>query len=196
MNEQIYPSYLIHYGIEGQKWGIRRWQNEDGTWTSEGLERRRQLIEEGGSKREIKKAKKEGKLQVKLNKELYREQEKLGKKFDKKTEKILQAREKGKHISRKKIDKVTSLGTQYRMMDYVSKNPKKYYDIKKEEKSVNTRNALKSTAFIASCLTLGIGYMSYDYYNKEAAIQKAYKKELKKARNLTMSDLKQHGVIK
>lgn len=36
-----YPSYLIHYGIQGQKWGIRRFQNEDGTWTPEGLERRK-----------------------------------------------------------------------------------------------------------------------------------------------------------
>ena len=35
-----YPSYLIHYGIQGQKWGVRRFQNEDGTYTSEGLERR------------------------------------------------------------------------------------------------------------------------------------------------------------
>ncbi len=36
-----YPSYLIHYGVPGQKWGERRWQNEDGTWTEEGKERRR-----------------------------------------------------------------------------------------------------------------------------------------------------------
>lgn len=35
-----YPTYLIHYGIPGQKWGVRRFQNEDGTYTSEGLERR------------------------------------------------------------------------------------------------------------------------------------------------------------
>lgn len=32
---------LYHYGIKGQKWGVRRYQNEDGTYTSEGLERRR-----------------------------------------------------------------------------------------------------------------------------------------------------------
>lgn len=31
--------YLIHYGINGMKWGIRRYQNEDGTLTSEGRER-------------------------------------------------------------------------------------------------------------------------------------------------------------
>ena len=31
---------LIHYGIPGQKWGVRRYQNPDGTWTDEGLARR------------------------------------------------------------------------------------------------------------------------------------------------------------
>ena len=36
-----YPTYLIHYGIPGQKWGVRKYQNEDGTWTEEGKERRR-----------------------------------------------------------------------------------------------------------------------------------------------------------
>lgn len=42
-----YPTYLIHYGIPGQKWGVRRWQNEDGTWTQEGLERRKELTNYG-----------------------------------------------------------------------------------------------------------------------------------------------------
>lgn len=31
-----YPTYLIHYGIPGQKWGNRRWQYEDGSLTPEG----------------------------------------------------------------------------------------------------------------------------------------------------------------
>lgn len=35
-------NYLEHHGILGQKWGVRRYQNEDGTWTKEGLERRRE----------------------------------------------------------------------------------------------------------------------------------------------------------
>lgn len=30
---------LVHHGIKGQKWGIRRYQNEDGTYTEEGRER-------------------------------------------------------------------------------------------------------------------------------------------------------------
>lgn len=32
-------NYLIHYGIEGQRWGIRRYQNKDGTLTPEGRKR-------------------------------------------------------------------------------------------------------------------------------------------------------------
>lgn len=32
-------TYLVHHGIKGQKWGIRRYQNEDGTLTSEGKKR-------------------------------------------------------------------------------------------------------------------------------------------------------------
>ena len=35
-------NYLEHHGILGQKWGVRRFQNADGTWTKEGLERRRE----------------------------------------------------------------------------------------------------------------------------------------------------------
>ena len=31
-----YPTYLIHYGTLGQKWGERRWQHEDGSLTPEG----------------------------------------------------------------------------------------------------------------------------------------------------------------
>lgn len=36
-------NYLSHHGILGQKWGVRRYQNADGTWTKEGLERRREM---------------------------------------------------------------------------------------------------------------------------------------------------------
>lgn len=32
-------TYLMHYGIKGQKWGIRRYQNEDGSYTEEGKRR-------------------------------------------------------------------------------------------------------------------------------------------------------------
>ena len=36
---EIYSNYLEHHGILGQKWGVRRFQNKDGTLTQEGKER-------------------------------------------------------------------------------------------------------------------------------------------------------------
>ena len=34
-----YPDYLYHYGIKGQKWGVRRFQKKDGTLTNAGKKR-------------------------------------------------------------------------------------------------------------------------------------------------------------
>lgn len=34
-------NYLVHFGIKGQKWGQRRYQNEDGSYTPEGKIRRK-----------------------------------------------------------------------------------------------------------------------------------------------------------
>ena len=31
--------YLVHHGIKGQKWGVRRYQNDDGSYTSAGKSR-------------------------------------------------------------------------------------------------------------------------------------------------------------
>lgn len=42
MIETIYSNpELYHSGVKGQKWGRRRYQNPDGTWTEEGKRRRR-----------------------------------------------------------------------------------------------------------------------------------------------------------
>lgn len=40
-------NYLAHYGILGQKWGIRRFQNLDGSFTSEGKKRYKSSFTEG-----------------------------------------------------------------------------------------------------------------------------------------------------
>lgn len=39
MRNDFSSNFLAHHGILGQKWGIRRYQNEDGTLTSAGKER-------------------------------------------------------------------------------------------------------------------------------------------------------------
>lgn len=36
---------ICHYGIKGQKWGIRRYQNEDGSLTAEGKKRFDKLLQ-------------------------------------------------------------------------------------------------------------------------------------------------------
>lgn len=45
--------YLIHTGIKGQKWGVRRFQNKDGTWTPAGKKRR--AAQEGYPDRSVEK---------------------------------------------------------------------------------------------------------------------------------------------
>ena len=40
-NYNPYPNELYHYGILGMKWGVRRYQNKDGSYTKLGMERYR-----------------------------------------------------------------------------------------------------------------------------------------------------------
>lgn len=48
----LYHDSLFHYGVKGQKWGIRRYQNEDGSLTSDGKRRlERDIRESNGSKK-------------------------------------------------------------------------------------------------------------------------------------------------
>lgn len=46
--------YLMHHGIKGQKWGVRRFQNEDGSYTTEGKERRKEETIKSKTKNYIK----------------------------------------------------------------------------------------------------------------------------------------------
>ena len=54
--------YLMHWGIPGMKHGRRRYQNEDGTWTQQGLEERRKREGFGDGKEARKVARAEKKI--------------------------------------------------------------------------------------------------------------------------------------
>lgn len=55
--------YLAHYGIKGQKWGVRRFETKDGKLTPAGKERYDDY-DEGKSKKEIKREQKAAKKDV------------------------------------------------------------------------------------------------------------------------------------
>lgn len=67
--------YLAHHGVKGQRWGIRRYQNEDGSLTAEGREKygqqgweARQMYKRGTiSKDQYKQAKKAGNIIGKID---------------------------------------------------------------------------------------------------------------------------------
>lgn len=47
-------NYLMHFGVKGMKWGVRRYRNPDGTLTEEG--RKRYGISESSSARDVRRA--------------------------------------------------------------------------------------------------------------------------------------------
>lgn len=69
-------AYLVHYGVKGMKWGVRRYQNYDGSYTKRGVKRFREAEERydsakikykeaktsGASRAEIKNARQDVKL--------------------------------------------------------------------------------------------------------------------------------------
>lgn len=86
---EISETYLAHHGIKGQKWGVRRYQNADGSLTAEGRKRkglgepRKSLFSkkkkeektEAEKKEELKEyLRKHPKKLVKYNKELTRQE--------------------------------------------------------------------------------------------------------------------------
>lgn len=79
-------NYLVHHGIKGQKWGVRRYQNYDGTLTSAGKEHYNsaKLKKSIDILSDPEKFSKSGNAYVKLRKEEQEAWEKLNSEYTKK----------------------------------------------------------------------------------------------------------------
>lgn len=56
--DYYYQAELYHHGIVGQKWGVRRFQNPDGTRTTEGKRRAREQYQESSGNDRVSRGKK------------------------------------------------------------------------------------------------------------------------------------------
>lgn len=125
---------LYHYGIKGQRWGIRRFQNEDGTYTTEG--KKRYSVGSDG------KMSKEGKRVYRADKKIDRVASKAKKNYDKSME-LVNIRKEAKTRYGKSTLGTKATDKHWRAEGYKNKANKlseKYFEkfgYKKENKMMN-----------------------------------------------------------
>ena len=133
-----YKQYLSHHGIKGQKWGVRRYQNEDGTLTIEGKKRY------GSSKSEPDTWKKEEAKDL-SNEELDRRNARMQKEntYKQNIENRHPAQKEAKNIG-KKIFMYSAVGAATALMS--SKYKDALAKIGKKKLEDATKDAVKDTA--------------------------------------------------
>lgn len=128
-------NYLAHHGTKGQRWGIRRWQNPDGSLTPAGREHYGYGDErDSSSKYDIKQLKAETKAKIRYEKA----QQKMNAKLEKvkKAEKERKAKERAAEAEKKAKEKAAEhakeVAEQKKLLEaFKREHPLKYREIKK-----------------------------------------------------------------
>lgn len=169
----VYPPELYHYGILGQRWGIRRFQNPDGTLTEAGRKRYR-VDTEGNivakTKKEIKEDAKQAKKE-KLEKQKQTRLEREHETLEKKKARIVKSRDPELVYKNRDMFDIQELTALYNIMNAENNIKKLAMDKAKEQRGKTfTEKMAKINKFInTGADTINAGA------NFAGAIKKFYK---------------------
>lgn len=156
--------YLKHYGIKGQKWGVRRYRNEDGTLTADGRERYKRR---------------------KYDKLFYTEKYRKGDKFYRITNTPGEKFKDRMYVSRSKLAYIDD----YFIDDY-DKTHMEVYEARKDFVSIGRKEvndilqAIGQKRFVSTAS----GNNKNDFMLKDSDLRKAFLKEAKKRGTDSMID--------
>ena len=160
-------SELYHHGIKGQKWGVRRYQNADGSYTTEGKARLEQYRtnEIAGVNARINNltntyTKRDEKLKKKVEKFKEKGNTVQANRYEKTRESYKKMYEKGKS---KCEDEIKALN-KYTLADF----EKESHNVKKMKGQAAVKTALETAGGMALGAVTGVGVVSVHYADTQA----------------------------